>query len=146
MQISEIKCTMSEKIVTKNSHYKSKRTEKNRFDPPAKPFMRIILSILLLSVCYPQTEINSNITSNTTWTLLGSPYNVTDNFQLYQDVTLEIEPGVIINGNGNKMYNFGTLNAIGNEQNKITFNDFRMSGGLNSSSGPYYYYNLKFCC
>ena len=89
--------------------------------------MRIILSILLLSVCYPQTEINSNITSNTTWTLSGSPYNITSDIQLYPNLTLDIEPGVTINGNSKDLINFGTINAIGNQQNKITFNNLNIS-------------------
>jgi hypothetical protein len=43
-----------------------------------------------------ETIINSNITTDTTWTLAGSPYHVTDHIAVEQGVTLTIEPGVTV--------------------------------------------------
>ncbi len=41
-----------------------------------------------------ETIINSNITTDTTWTLANSPYHVTNNIEVDAGVTLTIEPGV----------------------------------------------------
>jgi len=40
------------------------------------------------------TIINSDITSDTTWTLANSPYHITASFDIASGVTLTIEPGV----------------------------------------------------
>ena len=42
------------------------------------------------------TIINSNITSDTTWTLANSPYHLLTNVDVEAGVTLSIEPGVEI--------------------------------------------------
>ena len=58
--------------------------------------MRIILSILLLSVVVAQTEVSGVISSNTTWVVSSSPYIVTGNILINESGTLTIEPGVLI--------------------------------------------------
>jgi len=50
-----------------------------------------------------ETIINSNITTDTTWTLANSPYHVTNNIEIEPGVTLTIEPGVQV-WIGEKLY------------------------------------------
>ena len=50
-----------------------------------------------------ETIIDSNITTDTTWTLANSPYHVTNNIEVNAGVTLTIEPGVAV-WIGEKLY------------------------------------------
>ena len=50
-----------------------------------------------------ETIINSNITTDTTWTLTNSPYHITHNVEIEAGVTLTIEPGVEV-WIGQKLY------------------------------------------
>ena len=52
------------------------------------------------------------ISQNTTWRR-GETVNLTGDVQIANGVTLTVEPGVTINGNGNTIKVFGTLNASG---------------------------------
>jgi len=73
------------------------------------------------------TDVGGIIGSDTTWDLAGSPYNFISNVQVDENVTLTIEPGVIVNGgNGFEYFRFqvwGHIVAIGSDSEKITFND-----------------------
>ena len=89
-------------------------------------FLEILL--LLLSIVYFQcmanadTEVGREITTNTTWTLAGSPYIVTQNIIVNAGVTLTIEPGVIVKLNPKLgMIIEGKLIARGTKDNMITF-------------------------
>ncbi|MCP3775637.1 hypothetical protein NLX71_20395 [Paenibacillus sp. MZ04-78.2] len=42
------------------------------------------------------TQISGNIGQDTVWTKAGSPYIVTTTVLIYGDVTLSIEPGVVV--------------------------------------------------
>lgn len=50
-----------------------------------------------------ETIVDSNITTDTTWTLANSPYHVTDSIEVEAGVTLTIEPGVEV-WIGKKLY------------------------------------------
>jgi hypothetical protein len=68
------------------------------------------------------TVINGNITSNTTWTQSGSPYQVQAIVTVYPGVTLTIEPGVKITFANNTRLNVnGTLLAEGRPDSQILF-------------------------
>ncbi len=67
-------------------------------------------------------EVTTNITSNVTWTLANSPYTLTDNIVVSPNVTLTIEPGVIVKGKSNTELQIqGHLEAIGTPTQMITF-------------------------
>ncbi len=54
--------------------------------------------VLILFICYSlsATEVGGLITQNTTWTLAGSPYYVTNDVIINANATLTIEPGVVV--------------------------------------------------
>lgn len=43
-----------------------------------------------------QTIVSTHITTDTVWTLAGSPYEVTTDIQIYPVATLTVEPGVVV--------------------------------------------------
>ena len=89
-----------------------------------------------LSVGYSQTNISGGIYSNTTWTASESPYIVTGNIVIFQDVTLTIEPGVIVRFDldiGLELR--GKLIAIGTSTDKITFTSNSSSPQMNDWNG-----------
>ncbi len=68
------------------------------------------------------TEVSGNITEDTTWTLANSPYIVTETVQVLEDVTLTIEPGVVVRFNEGIGLNIGgKLIARGTQTNIINF-------------------------
>ena len=79
------------------------------------------LDYLTLYAIWGKTKVSGIISQNTTWTKANSPYVLTDKVQIAEDVTLTIESGVTVFGNSNQIQPFGTLNAIGNKDNRISF-------------------------
>jgi PKD repeat protein len=79
------------------------------------------------------TSVGGIIWENTTWTLEGSPYTITDTVQIPENVTLTIDPGVTIGisssyFSGEYLFLFaGTIHAHGTSDRKITFD----GGGKN---------------
>lgn len=70
------------------------------------------------------TLVHGEITQNTTWTLAGSPYIVTNTVTVTEGVKLTIEPGVIVKFDyATKLIVNGSLDAQGAENNKITFTE-----------------------
>ncbi|MDP4270538.1 MAG: right-handed parallel beta-helix repeat-containing protein [Bacteroidota bacterium] len=49
---------------------------------------------------FAQTNVSGAYFTNTSWTLSGSPYNITGDVQVPANITLSIEPGVVINFTG----------------------------------------------
>jgi hypothetical protein len=93
-----------------------------------KPKICLISSLLLLSIitfqpaAYADTEVGREITADTTWTLAGSPYIVTQNILVKQGVTLTIEQGVIVKFDKDmSMFIEGKLLARGTQNSMITF-------------------------
>jgi FlgD Ig-like domain/Right handed beta helix region len=68
------------------------------------------------------TDVGGHITTDTTWSVAGSPYVVTSNLVVDAGVTLTIDPGVAVRFQpGLYMQVGGTLTAIGAADNPITF-------------------------
>lgn len=84
-----------------------------------------VFSVLLLwafSQTFAQTPVSGLISTNTTWTLAGSPYIVTGNILVNNGATLTIEPGVEVKFDTMKTLQVnGELIAIGTAQSRITF-------------------------
>ncbi|MCB9420389.1 MAG: hypothetical protein H6667_11335 [Ardenticatenaceae bacterium] len=77
----------------------------------------------------PETNVGGEITSDTTWTLTGSPYVLTSNLTVAAGVTLTIEPGVVVvGGSGTGLFVAGHLEAIGTEITPITFTSIAEKG------------------
>jgi hypothetical protein len=60
---------------------------------------KLLISSLLVLICaniYAQTNVSGGIFSNSTWTLANSPYIMTGPVVVFPNVTLTIEPGVVI--------------------------------------------------
>ena len=60
---------------------------------------KLLYTILLTAISmsmYGQTNVSGGIFSNTTWTLANSPYIMTGPVVVFPNVTLTIEPGVVV--------------------------------------------------
>ena len=77
--------------------------------------------ILQIPTTVHATDVGGTITSNSTWTLSGSPYIVIDDLLVDAGVTLTIEPGVTVKFNNYSMCIDGTLVARGTDRYNITF-------------------------
>lgn len=92
-----------------------------------RPYSSLIaLSILafavLASTGHADTNVSGIISSNTTWTLAASPYNVTGDINVLPEVKLTIEPGVTVKFQGYYSINIkGTLYAVGSLANYVVF-------------------------
>ena len=83
----------------------------------------LIITVTLFSLkISSQTYVSGFLSTDTTWTLAGSPYIITGNTLLSQGSTLTIEPGVIVKFDANKAIQIdGELIAIGTSANRIVF-------------------------
>jgi hypothetical protein len=71
-------------------------------------------------ILFAQTLVSGGIYQNTTWTLAGSPYEVTGSIVVFPGKTLNIEPGVEIrinNQTDSTIYieTRGTINCVGTD-------------------------------
>src|SRR3989344_1569458 len=91
---------------------------------------RVIITIFVLVLSLPvfvnaETIITSgeaNITENTTWTAIGSPYIVNAHVYIPNGITLTIEPGVEVRMQSGRKFDVeGMLNAEGTLSEKIIF-------------------------
>lgn len=87
-----------------------------------------MFSIFLTPLPILATDVGGIIDADVIWTSDKSPYNVTGNILIKENVKLEIEPGVIIRFKTVPIESFGyyirvdgTLTARGNAENPIIF-------------------------
>lgn len=84
--------------------------------------LAIFIVLVAFGQLFAQTLISSDITSNTGWTLSGSPYIITDTIEVRTGVRLEIDPGVEIRVNENARLEIdGELSAVGTFTDSILF-------------------------
>lgn len=95
-----------------------------------------ILLILVSTSGNTQTNISGGIYQNTTWSPTGNPYIASGNVVVFEDVTLTLEPGVIVKFNSNASLEIrGKLVAKGNPQDSIRFTSNLSSPAMNSWKG-----------
>ena len=95
-----------------------------------KPLL-LTLIVFFISVfeLFGQTEVSGAITSDTEWTIEGSPYLITGNTLVSENTTLTIYPGVTIKASPNTYLRVdGTLNSQGSSTNKIIFESTTSTG------------------
>ncbi|MBW8041400.1 MAG: hypothetical protein FVQ85_15570 [Planctomycetes bacterium] len=87
--------------------------------------LSIITTLILLSISISSyaTDVGGIISSDTTWTLAESPYNLVSNVQIGDGITLTIEPGVEVFGDHLWIEVWGTLDATGTASSKIVLDD-----------------------
>jgi len=75
-----------------------------------------------ISATSASTNVSGRISTNTTWTLANSPYIVVDDVVVEMNISLTIEPGVVVKFiDGTNLIIDGALIAQGNSTHKITF-------------------------
>ena len=91
---------------------------------------------------FSDANVAGPIVANTTWTLAGSPYVVSADVLVIVDVSLTIEPGVVVRfANGTSIIVDGSLVARGNPSQMITFTSNASSpapgdwGGIRTRTG-----------
>ncbi|MDP6584693.1 MAG: fibronectin type III domain-containing protein, partial [Anaerolineales bacterium] len=88
--------------------------------------------IIFNTVLIAQTDVSGIISSSTTWSASGSPYNLTGEVQLAYGATLTVDPGVTVNGNNNILKIFGKLSAIGTASSFTILNDIDIQASSNT--------------
>lgn len=90
--------------------------------------LRIVFTLVLIASALasvsasPGTEVGGPIISNTTWGLVHSPYIVVASIEVWEGVTLTVEPGVTVKFDSKKkMQVNGSLIARGTETQPIIF-------------------------
>ena len=95
----------------------------------------MLYSFLLANFAFAQTEVEGEVSG--VWDADGSPYIVTDNIIIPEGESLVIEPGVIVSFAGirDSILIFGSLDAVGNEEDSIFFSspDVAWAGFYNFS-------------
>ena len=108
---------------------------------------KVVLAVLLLSKIAFATDVGGIISSNTTWNLAGSPYNVTGLIQIADGVTLTIDPGVTVEGNDNMIQLFGSSNLIaeGTSTSNIVVDYWDIRGGEQLQQAKFKYCQFNQC-
>ncbi len=77
---------------------------------------------LLAAIEVQATNVTSNVTTNTEWTVTGSPYVIVNPISVSSGVTLTVDAGVVVElGSGNYLVVNGTLTAAGTSASPISF-------------------------
>ncbi len=100
-------------------------------------FLAILFSIALSSLsvayrivpCYGATYVEGLIVQDTEWTLVDSPFVLSNNLTIMSGVTLTLEPGVEVRFGGDfSLFVEGRIVAIGTSDRKILFTSNDLEG------------------
>jgi hypothetical protein len=87
-----------------------------------KKLLLLFFPAIIIFSANAQTNVGGGIYSNTTWTLVGSPYIIVDTAVVFPAVTLTIEPGVLVKFEDNLYLEIrGNLIASGTLSDSIIF-------------------------
>ena len=88
-----------------------------------KTIFKSIICLFFFSQNLLATNVSGTISSDATWTLTNSPYVVTGDVIIADQVTLTIEPGVVVEFNSTlrDLFIDGNIQAIGNSTDSIFF-------------------------
>jgi len=87
-----------------------------------KKLLVLLTGIFIVINSNGQTNVSGGIYANTTWTLAGSPYIVSDTVVIFGGITLTIQPGVVVKFNDSALIeNRGNLYANGTATDSIIF-------------------------
>ncbi len=111
--------------------------------------VRVLLSIIIIFIsvffftpkAQASTIVTDDITSDTTWTLSGSPYVLLNYINVYQGTTLTIQPGVIVKSSTDDGLSVtGSLIANGTLSQPIIFTSYKDDsvGGDTNADGVSY--------
>ena len=90
----------------------------------------ILICILFGTPAFGETHVGGTISGNVTWDPSGNPYITDSSVTIAGGATLTISPGVIIRFSGAHALTVnGTLHAVGEESNVITFTSDQASPG-----------------
>jgi len=115
----------------------------------------VLLSILgaLPLIALADTRVTADITGNTTWSAVNSPYIVdSPTVTIYAGSTLTIEPGVVVKfAQGSELFNYGRVIAHGTVDKPIYFTsllDDSLGGdtnmdGSSTQPAPYNYWDIS---
>ncbi len=133
----------------------------NKLIPVVHPLVKskliAFVTLLYFSINFlqAQTNVSGNITTNTTWTKIGSPYIMNGNIGVSSSATLTIEAGVeVIRNQDFYILINGSINAIGTTTDSIKFSsnissptafflDFQKSNLSNSTLKYFTFKNLS---
>ncbi|MEM7372605.1 MAG: T9SS type A sorting domain-containing protein [Bacteroidota bacterium] len=105
-------------------------------------FSSLLLSLLLPLSLLSQTQITNDISSNTTWDLVGSPYQIMNDIAIDSGITLTINPGVHILCHTNiRITVNGSISAIGTATDSIYIRSMNQS--YLGTIGPSSHYDWK---
>lgn len=90
-----------------------------------KTFYVLVIFTLFSFPSFSQTNVGGIITSDTEWTLSGSPYTLTSTVGIPNGMTLTIDPGVQVNGNLDLLVK-GRIIVNGTAAQPVKFNNTRL--------------------
>ena len=89
-------------------------------------FIIIVVFFAVTRVASAATTVSSNITTNTTWNIAGSPYVITKNISVNDGATLTLEPGTIVKFKSGKILTvYGGLISNGALGQEIFFTGYK---------------------
>ncbi len=90
------------------------------------------------------TLVNGHITADTTWTAQHSPYVLSANVIVDENVVLTIEPGVTVEGAGHTLQVEGRLVVTGTQSERVEITDLYIKGFADDSELADWVVDIRF--